>query len=787
MIEPAKTRPQLAVREQEYPQEPLRGATPSSETSLRDFINILRRRKATALQTFIVVLALGAVATFLTKPLYRSTANLLVEGKASTIALNNTSDALSNLFLPAAGHDVSTQVEVLRSPKLFKKVCDVVHANPKDISLDVRQVRDTDVVELNVTSPSRDLAQRFATELPHVHLQGVKADRLREVKSALKFARRSLKEKNSLLAKAERDLERFKNRVGVANSQQEQTQDINAAANAAANVRQAEAAAAGAAAQLAAFEAARRQVPAFITAPTTTTNQEINALQGRIASLQTERQKLLFLYKPDQDEVRRVDVEIADLQRRLASMPGETTVVSRAPNPLIGVLDQNITEARATAKAAQASLVTARQRATSLSRGLARYNPIERSQSQLLRTIEDNRTSVASLVKSVEDLSMRLRASESKSDPITVIAAAGPAIQVAPRVVRNIVMALVLGLLLAAGAALLRDSLDDHVNNEEEARWLLDSPAVLGHLPLLPDPERHLISLEESDARILERFRVLRSNVNFTLMDQDHHSLIVTSTIPGEGKTSTASNLAIAMALDGRRIILVDADLRRPQLAELFGLPKQPGLTNVLVGQSSLQEALQDTSIPGLRLLTSGALPPNPAELMNSPAMDELLEAMKADSDMIIFDTPPSLATADAQVLSAKVDGVIYVMELGKIHKSAVQRSFELFHQAQARILGVVFNKMDQASSEGYGYYGYYDDAYYGDDTRKSEDGSNTAISKVGKKLPSHRAPNANGEVGASPSNGPTPSDGAANANGSTGQGDQGHAQVAGEDKQELL
>jgi capsular exopolysaccharide synthesis family protein len=437
---------------------------------------------------------------------------------------------------------------------------------------------------------------------------------------------------------------------------------------------------------------------------------------------------------------------------------------------MLAIADQNVADASAAASAAQASLDAARSRAARLTSSLPGYNTIMRSESQLVRSIEDGRNSVQMLAKSVEDLSLRQKAVESKDDPITVIAAAGPALQVAPRVFRNMIMAIILGLFLAAAAALLHDSLDDHINDEEEARWLLDTP-ILGHLPMLPDADRHLISLEASDARILENFRVLRSNVQFTLMNRTNHALMVTSTIPAEGKTSTASNLAIAMALDGRRIILVDADLHRPQLDGLFGLAKQPGLSNVLVGQAALQDALQATDIPGLRVLTCGVLPPNPAELLNSQAMDELLEAMKADSDMVIFDSPPCLATADAQVLSAKVDGVVYVMELGKVHKSSVQRSFELFHQAQARVLGVVFNKIESSNRDSYTYYDY---GYYGDGHGKSTGGDDKAIAGPEKKvLPHRRANGTNGEA-------------AATSNGSSANGDRGHAQVAGDDKQEL-
>jgi capsular exopolysaccharide synthesis family protein len=206
----------------------------------------------------------------------------------------------------------------------------------------------------------------------------------------------------------------------------------------------------------------------------------------------------------------------------------------------------------------------------------------------------------------------------------------------------------------------------------------------------------------------MESFRMLRTNVRFAFVSNSSRTLLVTSTVPGEGKTTTASNLAMAMAMDGRRIILIDADMRRPSLAKCFGIETQPGLSNVLVGQTSWNEALQDTSVPGLRVLTSGALPPNPAELLSSPAMDQLLEVLREEADMVILDTPPCPATADTQVLSAKVDGVVYVMHLGKVRKAALNHSFSMLHRANAHILGVVLNKFEMPSgtvtTTGYGY-----------------------------------------------------------------------------------
>src|SRR5207249_4469182 len=147
--------------------------------------------------------------------------------------------------------------------------------------------------------------------------------------------------------------------------------------------------------------------------------------------------------------------------------------------------------------------------------------------------------------------------------------------------------------------------------------------------------------------------------------------MMVTSAVPGEGKSVTSCNLAVAMALDGYSVILVDADMRRPTIHDKFDLPRQPGITNVLLGNTTLEDTVQDTTIDGLRVLTTGPLPPNPPELLNSQSMRQVLQDLREMADIVVVDAPPLLATADAQVLSAHVDGVLLVMQLGAIKKSA--------------------------------------------------------------------------------------------------------------------
>ncbi|MBY0063434.1 MULTISPECIES: CpsD/CapB family tyrosine-protein kinase [Priestia] len=218
--------------------------------------------------------------------------------------------------------------------------------------------------------------------------------------------------------------------------------------------------------------------------------------------------------------------------------------------------------------------------------------------------------------------------------------------------------------------------------------------------------KRRLLSHNSPKDPVAEQYRTIRTNIQFSDADQDIKSIVLTSTGPGEGKSTTASNLATVYAQQGLRVLLIDADLRKPTAHYTFRLENHVGLTNVLTKQSTLGQAVQATEVQDLSLLTSGPIPPNPAELLASNNMTELLKEMKAQFDMVIFDTPPVLAVADAQILANQVDGSILVVSSGKTDKEAAVKAKELLLKANAKVLGAVLN--NRKMEEGSDYYYYY-------------------------------------------------------------------------------
>lgn len=198
-----------------------------------------------------------------------------------------------------------------------------------------------------------------------------------------------------------------------------------------------------------------------------------------------------------------------------------------------------------------------------------------------------------------------------------------------------------------------------------------------------------LVMLTDPRSPAAEAYRTLRINVQFANVDHDTRLVAVTSAGAGEGKSTTVANLAIAIAEGGDRVIVVDADLRRPSLHQAFGLPNREGLSSAMLADDG-RLALQDTQVAGLRLLTSGPLPPNPLELLGSKRLDRVLDALRREADVVLFDTPPAAGLADAPILASRVDGVILVVGAGRTRRDLAKQSKEHLERVNARILGVV-------------------------------------------------------------------------------------------------
>jgi len=221
-----------------------------------------------------------------------------------------------------------------------------------------------------------------------------------------------------------------------------------------------------------------------------------------------------------------------------------------------------------------------------------------------------------------------------------------------------------------------------------------------------PNSEHNLVTLVNPKSPISEAYRLLRTNIQFSAIDRCIRVLMVASSKSGEGKTTTVTNLAVTYAQEGKKVLLIDGDLRKPSLHQLFQQSNRVGLTSLLCGQHELAEVIRDTNVDNLSLITSGPIPPNPSEILGSQRMLALLEELKDRFDIILFDTPPVLAVTDSAIISSYCDGVILVVHAGKVKKSLVAKTKSNLEHVQAKLLGVVLNSNSRSKpSDHYHYY----------------------------------------------------------------------------------
>ena len=304
----------------------------------------------------------------------------------------------------------------------------------------------------------------------------------------------------------------------------------------------------------------------------------------------------------------------------------------------------------------------------------------------------------------------------------------------------NVMLAALIGGLLAVAAAILLEFLDDTVKSPEDVQRLTKLP-TLGVITRLHDvktPTDTLVAVNTPRSMSAEAYRVLRTNVQFTSLGQAEPRLLVTSAAPSEGKTVTAANLAATMAQAGRSVILIDTDLRRPSIHKVFGVPNRIGVTNLLLDPTlSVESVLVDTEVPDLRVLPSGPLPPNPAELLASQVMQTRLAEAQALADVVILDSPPVLVVADAAILGGSATEIILVVNAARTRSVTVKRAKDTLDQMGLHTVGVVLNNMpSRRGAGGYnygGYYGYYY-AQTGDGKDRSRGSSGASVEQTKRK-----------------------------------------------------
>jgi polysaccharide biosynthesis transport protein len=698
----------------------------------RRYLAMLQKRRAIVVTCLAVSLVFAVIYNYTTRPIYQATTQILID--RATPKVLPTKD-----LVDPGVQDFATEYELLRGRTLAEKTVEKlslqksaelatgplmspwerfqrkflgktpqpnIDADGMPLSpaaaalrsrLRIEPLPGGRLVNLRFNAYDPHLAALVANTLAELYIDQSRDFRNTSSTEATGWLSDRLREQRAKVEAAERALIEYQERLGIAGTGADASPDGD-------RVSTLEAAVVAARMERVGKETALTQargVPSHQLAslPAITANPGVQEARSKVSELQAEYSRLgdtLGEKHPDMLRLR------GDIQAAQDNLQAELRNAVRA-------LEGDAQAARAREAGLEASLVQARSESLEGGRKAIEYNALRRE-------VEANKQLFQSLMSRSKETGLE---SELTSTNVRIMEKAEvPRAPVAPRRARNYQLALAIGLALGFGLALLFEHVDNTVKTPEDIKALglpfLGMVPNVGQRPGQPAASR-AVTTASPEAAVAEAYRVLRTNLIFSAAADGGRALVLTSANPGEGKTTTTANLAVALALNGAKVLVVEADLRRPALHQHFRIQKTPGLSDLIVSKCQASQAIQSTRFKGLQVLPCGYVPPNPAELLGSTNMREIVQALRSCYDWVLIDTPPVLAMADTPVLCPLVDGIVLVVSAEQSPRPAVLRAVDQVQGVGGKITGVVLNRVDlRRNSYYYGqYYGEYYRSYY--------------------------------------------------------------------------
>lgn len=731
------------------------------QVSLSDYLRILYRGRWLIALSFIVVFVATIFYTFTADPVYEASTSVLIEsnglmersffdmsgfGNQSTL-IANQSEILKSRRLAERVIKRLDLSDMRDSLKLFQPNEDGDMISFRDMvqilreSMEVNHTRDTDILVLTVRAGSpfeaAYIANVIADEFQVINAESNKG----EISDLRKFIEERLAIKEKELRTSEERLRSYQETEKVASLDEETSELVSRLAEVESMLEQAQV-------ELQAnlemkqsleqkLEERRQKLPEDLTEIST---PYLQSLQQQLAKLVGDRTVYVTALQADASIVNKsayegtiteYDQKIKALKNKLQQEAAKISQSNMVSDPLqmsqdilnkLLTLDGEIKASSAKIGALQDVVDSYAVKLDNLPAKILELARLER------RRQVDEQTYIM-MVQKLEETKIQ-EAAQAKN--VTIVdEAIEPLYPVSPKKKLNVLLGALIGLGLGVGLTFLLEYFDDTVKSPEELEKMGFN--ILSSIPRIEMDkmekklakkientgqfdgkriEARLITHLDPKAPVSEAYRTLRTNLQFSKVDHELKVLLVTSSGPKEGKSTTAANLAIAMAQAGKKVVLVDADLRRPVIHSIFGMRKDEGITNCLMEGISFEEMLKPTFLDNLFLATSGALPPNPSELLASHKMGELLEKFKSNFDIVVIDSPPVIAVTDAVILSTKVDGTILVVSSGQTNRDALVRAHTLLSSVESNLLGTLLNGVNVEGMYGSYYYYYYHHYY---------------------------------------------------------------------------
>jgi exopolysaccharide transport family protein len=730
---------------------------PVQDSVLREYLRVLIKRKWVVILSLVGVFTVVAIATLRSTPIYDA---------AGSIAINKMDSGLVNFKDSANGGmdyydptDLDTEVNILRSDLLALQVIKQLNLDKQpqfggagqipstglELTTDTLQLDsartssllgafkgslgvtlrpNTRIIEIHYRSPDKVLAARVVNTLVNTYIEQNFKTRFESTMQASDWLSKQLVDLQMKVETSQEKLVKYQKQheiLGIDEKQNITTaklDELNKELTSAESARMEKESVYRLVQSGDADTAAAAATSADSgTGSNSASSSLLEKLRGQEADLKIQVAQFSTQFGPAYPKVAQLHSQLKEVDTQLQIEMKK--VVSRVRSDYMASLQRE--------NMLRAALENQKQEANRLNESAIDYTLLKRD-------VESNRTLYEGLLEKLKEAGVTAGLRSNNIRPVDL--ARVPTEPSEPNIPRNLSFALALGLSTGIGLAFLLEGIDNTVRTPEQAQAISALPS-LGMIPL---GSRHstdsngrqrlsvasskevveLVTQSRPQSQMAESYRALRTSLLLTSLGAPPKVILVTSALPQEGKTTTSINCAIVLAQKGTRVLLIDADLRRPSIHKTLGMGPRIGLSNVLTGNATLQQAIvRSTILPSLFVLPAGTPPPNPAELLASTNMKDVLAELREQYDHIVVDTPPTLSVTDAVVMSTRADAVVLVIRSGQTTKQALRRSRELLSQVNARVAGVLLNAVDLSSPDYYYYYEYqgkYGHRYYQED-----------------------------------------------------------------------
>lgn len=722
--------------------EPDAGAQ-DDKIDLLEYWRILVKRRWTVLATVAMVMVIALVSTLLMTPIYRSVATLQIERNAAQVVqvggVNNEAAEYGNDFQEtqigllktrALAQRVVSQLGLVESRELdrlwpgspWEKLAGLFSGKPDDAKpaagrtstdqkaaaarlkkvtedfesgFSVDTVKNSQLVSINYDSPSPEFSQRAANAIAEAFIASNLERRFDSTSYAKSYLEDRLQELKLKLEDSERKLVEFAQKEQIVSSGDESGASLSQQ-----NLGSLNTAYAKAKEDRIRAESRWKQASSLRgSGLQTSTGQDpmITSLQDSKAKLMVDYQDKLRLYKPDYPAMLQLKAQIDEVNKQIAAEEANVRSGIRAEYQAALQQEQMLAD----------QLQGLKGEVLDLQSRSIQYNIYKRE-------VDTNRQLYDGLLQRYKEIGV---ASGVSANNISIVDRAEPGFKFRPKLQLNLAIALLIGLLLGIALALAFEYLDDTFKRPEDIEKLLGLP-VLGAVPMLKAPQTPKAAMADLRSAFAESYRSLRTALQFSTDRGAPRSLLVTSAMPSEGKSTTALVLGQFYAQLGKRVLIVDCDLRNPSLHRSLGVDNSEGLSNYLAGALKPTDLIRPTELEGLMYMPSGPLPPNPAELLMGSKMLSLITVASEKFDLLILDGPPVMGLADAPILSNLAQGTLLVIRAGATRVAVVKNALKRLQSARAHVVGGLLTQFQAQQAGGYGY-GGYDYYSYGAGTKQ--------------------------------------------------------------------